>query len=144
MFNIIRFIFFATVGTALPTLAFAQADGFVGTWRGQASSVGPAGYTVVMDVEYVFQPNGRYSSLSRTTYANGPVAGGQVGAMQAEGTYTIDAARGVISFHADNVSTTEPVNVPKDETEYFQFLSPTMLQVQAVIGGPPMTLQRAQ
>jgi hypothetical protein len=149
MFNKIRLVFVVLVATfcaaiAIPTIALAQADGFVGTWRGQQSSVGPAGYTVVMSMEFVFQPNGKYSSLSSSTYANGPVAGGQVGAMQAEGTFTVDAAQGLISFHADRVSTTEQVTVQKDETDHFQFLSPTMFQFQSMIGGPPMTFQRVQ
>jgi len=146
MFNKIRFIFVATLfaATVIPTLALAQGGGFVGTWRGQLSSVGPAGYTVVMNMEFVFQPNGKYSSLSSSTYTNGPVAGGQVGGMQAQGTFTVDAAQGLISFHAENISTTEQVTVPRDETDHFQFISPTTVQLQSPIGGPPMTLQRVQ
>jgi len=146
MFDKIRLIFVATfcAAMAIPTLASAQAGGFVGTWRGQLSSVGPAGYTVVMNMEFVFQPNGTYSSLSSSTYTNGPVAGGQVGGMQAQGTFTVDAAQGTISFHADNVTTTEQVTVPRDETDHFRFLSPTMVQLQSAVGGPPMTLQRVQ
>lgn len=147
MFNKIRFVFVATffAATVTPTLVLAQGGNFVGTWRGQQSSVGPAGYTVVTNIEFVFQPNGRYSMLSNNTYANGPVAGGQVGGVQAQGTYTVDAAQGLISFHADDVRTTEPVNAPREETDHFQFLSPTTFQFQSVIlNGPPMTFQRVQ
>src|SRR5579864_7613587 len=146
MFNKIRFILVVTLcaAVAVPTLALAQGGGFVGTWRGQSSSVGPAGYTVVTNIEFVFQPNGKYSFLSNNTYTDGPVAGGQVGGMQAQGTFTVDATQGLISFHAENISTTEQVTVPRDETDHFQFISPTMVQLQSLIGGPPSTIQRVQ
>ena len=134
------------VGTVclLTSMAAAQAPSFVGIWRCQTTMTGAGGYAVAIFIEDVFQPDGNFSSLTNSKYASGPAAGGVIGAVQASGTYTVDAAQGIIAFHNTSSSSTQPTNVPDAEYDRFQFISPTMFTLQAMSGGPMLTFNKVQ
>jgi hypothetical protein len=131
----------ASLGTSL---ASAQGPSFVGTWRSEVTTVGAGGYTVIIDMEDVFQPGGKFSTLTSSKYGNGPAAGGQIGAVQSTGTYKIDAGQSIISFHSEKTSMTQKVFVPTDENDRYQFASPTQFSLQSLAGGPTATFQKVQ
>lgn len=134
----------ACAASVVTGLASAQAPSFVGTWRSQATLTGAGGYGVVVDMEDVFQPNGNFSSLSSSRYTNGPAAGRQIGAVQASGTYKINAAQSIIQFHSTKHSSTQKTFVTTDEYDRYQFTSPATFALQSLSGGPTLTFQRVQ
>lgn len=147
MTNRIGFLAAGIMSCALsvaPTIAAAQSPSFVSTWRSEISTVGAGGYTVVIDMEYVFQPTGAFSAMTTSRYGNGPAAGGRIGAVQSVGTYKVNAGQSIISFHADKTTMTQKVTVAKDENDRYRFVSATALAMQSMIGGPVVTFQKAQ
>jgi hypothetical protein len=126
--------------------ALAQTPSFVGTWHGQSTLTAPGGYQVVTQIEDVFQPDGRFSSMSTSAYGNGAVAGGPIGAVRGTGTYTVNSAQSTIEFHVAEYTSTQPstVQAPYVTAEHFQFLSPTTYTRQSLAGGPVITYQKVQ
>lgn len=129
---------------AATAFAAAQTPSFVGTWRSQATMAGAGGYGVLVNMEDVFQPDGKFSSLTSSYYTNGPAAGRQIGAVQASGTYKVDPSRSVIGFHSTQHSSTMKTAMPTDEYDRYRFASPTTFALQSLNGGPVVTFQKIQ
>lgn len=129
---------------AATAFAAAQTPSFVGTWRSQMTMAGAGGYGVVVNMEDVFQPDGKFSSLTSSYYTNGPAAGRQIGAVQASGTYKIDTSQGVIGFHSTQHASTAKTVTPTDEYDRYRFTSPATFALQSLNGGPVVTFQKIQ
>lgn len=129
---------------AATAFADAQTPSFVGTWRSQATMAGTGGYGVLVNMEDVFQPDGKFSSLTSSYYTNGPAAGRQIGAVQASGTYRVDTGQSVIGFHATQHSSTAKTVVPTDEYDRYRFTSAVTFALQSLNGGPVVTFRKIQ
>ncbi len=124
--------------------AAAQQESLVGSWRGQITVPAEGGLEMLVSMEEIFQANGQFSALTTSRYANGPVAGRMIGALQEQGTYRVDPSQGVIAFHITKHSSTGKTTVPSDEYDRYQFQSPAVFLLQGLNGGPVITFQRVQ
>jgi len=140
-----NFLMLASVLCLLAAGAHAQSSPFVGTWHCQTTTAGSGGYAMLIDMEEVFQPDGKFSALSSSYYTNGMARGAQIGATQSTGTYKVDASQGILSFHnTSSHSTNSGAALPSDENDRFQFTSSTAFTLQSLNGGPILTFTRAQ
>ena len=117
---------------------------FCREWHTQTTMPGAGGYGIIVEIEDVFQPDGKFTSLTTGRYASGQVAGQPIGASRVAGTYKVDAAMSALEFTITQNNSTQPTTVPKSAAEVYQILSPTTYTRQSAGGGPVLTYQRVQ
>ncbi|HQT38021.1 MAG TPA: hypothetical protein PK231_01265 [Acidocella sp.] len=127
---------------ALP--ADAQDSSLFGIWRGQAMMPGAGGLDVIISIEQIFRPDGHFSSVTQSNYANGPTAGRLIGKLQEQGTYQADPNQGVLSLHVMKHTGSDKTTQPTDEYDHYHFTSPDRFIMQSLDGGPLIAFVRAQ
>lgn len=140
-------LFFAGVAGATffaTTIAATAEPSFVGTWRSETTMAGAGGYGMVVDIENVFSPDGKYSSLTNGRYTTGPAAGQQIGAVRDTGRYLIKGGQGIIEFDNETHESTTPTTRIEKEFDRYQFTSATSFTLQSLTGGPVVVFQKVQ
>lgn len=125
------------------TVAASAEPSLIGTWRSEATMAGAGGYGIVIDTDYIFSPDGKYSSLSNGRYTTGPGAGQAVGAMHDTGRYSIKPGQ-IIEFDNETHESTTPTTKIDKEFDRYQFTSPTSFTLQSLNGGPVVVFQKIQ